>query len=142
MSTTEGCQGFLGNWKLMPGSCVYEQGKPPLDGSYQIAAKGKTLQFSARWTDSDGLSHEMAFFGRPNGVAMPFNGGDLADALSVELVSDRQLDTTAWLNGNPVMIAKRTLSDSGRQMTISQTVNLPDGSTPTNWSTYERADDI
>ena len=122
----------------MPGSCVYEQGDPPIDGAYLIATKGKSLLFTARWTDSAGSRQEVSFEGRPNGVAMPFNGGDFADALSVELVTDRQLDTTAWRNGKALMYAKRTLSDSGKQMTISQTVHLPDGTSPTNWSTYER----
>jgi len=130
--------GFLGFWRLMPGTCVYEQGDPPTDGSYDIELAHKTLRFTASWTDADGGSQHVTFSGPANGVAMPFAGGSLADALSIELVSERQLDSTAWKDGTALMFAKRTLSDSGRQMTISQTVRLPDGSSPTNWSTYER----
>lgn len=138
MSVIERCSGFLGRWVLMPGTCVYEQGEPPQDGTYLIAAKGKTLKFSAVWTDTAGEQQDVTFEGRPNGIAMPFDGGDLVDAISVELVSEQQLDTTAWRGGKAQMFAKRTLSDSGRQMTISQTVYLPGGTSPTNWSTYQR----
>ncbi len=138
MSAIEDCTGFLGTWTLLPASCVHEQGDPPREGQYRIMRQGKNLRFDTSWTDATGERHEISFEARPNGVAMPFDGGGLADALSVTLVSERQLDSTAWLNGKPVMHARRTLSDSGRQMTISQTVNLPDGTSPTNWSTYER----
>ena len=49
-----------------------------------------------------------------------------------------RLNTKAYLNDKKVMEVKRTLSDSLKQMTISQTVFLPDSNKMTNWSSYSK----
>lgn len=131
-------RGFLGRWELIEGSCVYEQGEPPLHASYVIREQDGELAFEMRWLDATGERHETSFSARPDGARVPLPDGQLADALATVIVSDGELTTTAYRDGNPLMVARRTLSDSRKQMSVSQSVRLPDGSMPTNWSTYRR----
>lgn len=129
---------FLGKWALIKGSCVYEQGLPPLDGHYFISAKAKDLLFEMIWIDNHGERHEFRFRGRPNGLSFPFSGGELADSLTTEIISERELNTKAFKDDIKVMEVKRTLSNSLKQMTMSQTVFLPDFNKLTNWSSYSK----
>ena len=131
-------ESFLGKWALIKGSCVYEQGSTPLDGQYVISAKAKDLIFEMIWIDHHGEHHEFMFRGRPNGLSFPFSGGELADSLTTEIVSERELNTKAFKDNIKVMEVKRTLSDSLKQMTVSQTVFLPDFNKLTNWSSYSK----
>ncbi|MDG2097493.1 MAG: hypothetical protein P8J83_08440 [Paracoccaceae bacterium] len=129
---------FLGKWALIKGSCVYEQGLPPLDGHYIISVKTKDLLFEMIWIDHHGERQEFRFRGRPNGLSFPFSGGELADSLTTEIISERELNTKAFKDDIKVMEVKRTLSNSLKQMTISQTVFLPDFNKLTNWSSYSK----
>ena len=52
---------FLGKWSLIKGSCVYEQGAPPVDGHYQITQKTKDLLFQMVWLDNTGERHDFIF---------------------------------------------------------------------------------
>ena len=129
---------FLGKWALMKGSCVYEQGLPPLDGQYRVTQKNKDIIFQMIWLDNSGERQEFIFKSRPDGLAIPFAGGDLADSLSTYKLSERELNTVAYKNGTRVMEVKRTLSNSLDQMTVSQTVFLSESEKRTNWSSYSK----
>jgi len=129
---------FLGKWVLIKGSCIYEQGLPPVDAQYQITYKTKDLLFEMVWLDNTGELHEFVFKSRPDGLAIPFMGGDLADSLSTVIVSERELNTIAYKNEIKVMEVRRNLSNSLNQMTISQTVFVSEKDNPTNWSSYSK----
>ena len=129
---------FVGKWALLKGSCLYEQGLPPIDGQYQITYKTRDLIFEMVWLDNTGERHEFIFKSRPDGLAIPFMGGDLADSLSTTIVSERELNTIAYKNGIKVMEVRRNLSNSLNQMTISQTVFVSEKDKPTNWSSYSK----
>ena len=129
---------FLGKWSLIKGSCVYEQGDSPVDGHYQITQKTKDLLFQMVWLDNTGERHDFIFKSRPDNLAMPFKGGDLADSLSSTIVSERELNTIAYKNGIKVMEVRRNLSNSYNQMTISQTVFVSEKDKLTNWSSYSK----
>ncbi len=129
---------FLGHWKLDPASCKYRQGLPPTAGTYTISEDGETLVFDMAWTDSDGETHTAQFSGRPDGVAVPFKGTDLVDSFSITAESASELNSSAFLKGDKLMHATRTLIDDNT-MRIVQTVYLPDGSAPSNRSVYYRA---
>ena len=129
---------FVGKWALLKGSCLYEQGLPPIDGQYQITYKTRDLIFEMVWLDNTGERHEFIFKSRPDGLAIPFMGGDIADSLSTTIVSERELNTIAYKNGIKVMEVRRNLSNSLNQMTISQTVFVSEKDKPTNWSSYSK----
>ena len=131
-------KGFLGRWQLIPESCQYEQGEAPIEGSYEISDDNGVLHFTMSWRDASGESHQVSFSGVPDGSKQPFSGGELADALSVTAVSERELRSSAFYQGKELMVAQRQLDETGQAMRITQVVRLPDGSQPANVSVYRR----
>ncbi len=130
--------GFLGTWMLVPGSCEYEQGDPPQEGTYRIAASGDELVFDIRWTDAEGRRDAATFRGRPDGAPIPFAGGDLADELRVEAVSARDLRKSALYRGKERMITQLQLDETGGAMRVTQVVIFPDGGHLANVSIYRK----
>lgn len=130
--------GFLGTWILIPESCQYEQGDPPKAGVYTIAERDGRLEFTIDWTAADGGTHHVEFDGVPDGVPVPFAGADLADALSIEAVSARDLRSSAYLNGREHMVAQRQLDDTGTAMRVTQIVRFSDGTHLSNVSIYRK----
>ena len=90
------------------------------------------------WLDNTGERHDFIFKSRPDSLAIPFMGGDLADSLFTTIVSERELNTIAYKNQIKVMEVKRNLSNSFNQMTISQTVFVSEKDKLTNWSSYSK----
>ena len=130
---------FLGLWTLIPESCRYEQGLAPSSGSYRIEeASPEVVRFVARWTDARQQAHEVSFEGVADGSKIPFDGGELADALAIHAVSERELNSYAYLKGQELMVAQRQLDPTGKAMRITQLVRLPDGTSPANVAVYRR----
>lgn len=129
---------FLGIWELEVESCAYEQSEPPLEGHQIITDGPQGLAFQMSWTDRGGDMHSYTFAGIPDGKARPFAGGDLADAISVTLVSDTELKVSALLTGRELMTARYLLDADGMHLDLIQAVHLPDGSTPANIARYRR----
>ena len=129
---------FLGMWQLIPESCKYEQGDPPRSGSYEISEDGDTLVFAMRWEDAEGEHHDLTFSGRPDGQLLPYEAGELADALSVSVISTRELNTSAYLKDEEIMVAQRQLDDTLMAMRITQVVRLAGGTSLFNSSVYRR----
>lgn len=128
---------FIGRWELDPASCQYEQGDAPSSGTYTISETGDTLIFDMTWTDAKGETHTASFSGKPDGVAVPFDGGDLVDSFTITAESRSELNSSAGMKGTTLMHATRTLIDDDT-MRIVQTVYLPDGTAPANKSLYYR----
>lgn len=131
-------QGFLGTWTLDPGSCDYEQGEAPVEGTLRIEESQGTLEFLMDWTDAEGEHHQARMSGAPDGQIVPFAGGKLADAISVQAVSARELNTSAYWQGKELMLAQRQLDDTGQAMRITQVVRFPNGSTLANVGIYRK----
>ncbi len=130
---------FLGIWTLIPESCQYEQGDPPESATHRIAEDGGNLVFAMHWVDSKGNSHQMEFAGPPTGEAIPFDAGELADALVVRAVSARELTTSAMSRGQELMVAQRQLDETGTAMRITQIVRFPNGSSECNVGVYRKS---
>ena len=137
MADNDDWAGFLGTWILDPTSCRYEQGDPPHSSTYRIAeAEGGRLVFEINWVDAEGREHEVSFSGKPDGSLERFDGGDLADALSVQSISARDLRSSAYFNGVERMVAQRQLDATGRAMRVTQLVRLPTGESLANVGVY------
>jgi hypothetical protein len=132
-------EGFLGLWVLVPESCEYEQGEPPVEGTYRVSEEGGVLTFQMAWTDAGGARHQLQFSGVPDGVPAPFAGDDLADALSLTAESPRELTSRAYYRGVERMVAQRQLDETGAVMRVTQLVRLPSGESPANVAIYRRA---
>jgi hypothetical protein len=129
---------FLGTWALIPETCVYEQGQPPLAGTYRIEADDGLLRFTIEWGDIAGTSHQVTFGGRPDGIATPFAGGDAVDSMAITLVSPRDLRTSAYWRGQERMVAQRQLDAVGNAMRVTQLVRFGDGTSAANVAVYRR----
>lgn len=129
---------FLGTWRLIPESCDYEQGEAPRAGTYVIKERGGALVFDIDWTDAEGTTHSASFSGVPDGQPRPFAGGDLADALSVTAVSDRELCSSALWRGEELMVAQRQLDETKTAMRVVQLVRFRNGTEATNVAIYKR----
>lgn len=129
---------FLGTWVLVPERCDYEQGDPPISGSYVIEEHDGALVFHIEWTDAAGETHSADFSGVPDGQPVPFAGGDLADALSVTAVSDRELWSSAYREGEELMVAQRQLDDTRTAMRVVQLVRFRGGTDAANVSLYRK----
>jgi hypothetical protein len=139
MSTTSpSFSAFLGTWVLIPESCQYEQGDPPTAGRYVIAEDDGALTFRIEWTDAEGREQEVEFGGVPDGKPVPFDGGELADSLSVTLVSDRELRSSAFRGGKELMVAQRQLDATKTAMRVVQLVRIPNGPELANVAVYRR----
>ncbi len=130
--------GFLGTWVLLPETCVYEQGLPPRAGTYRIEEDGDALRFTIDWIAADGAAHAVTFAGRPDGVAVPFAGGDAVDAMAITLASPRDLRSTAYWRGQERMVAQRQLDARGDAMRVTQLVRFADGTHAANVAVYRR----
>ncbi len=130
--------GFLGIWTLIPESCQYEQGDPPASATYRIAEDGDKLLFTMHWVDGTGETHQHEFSGVPDGVPVPFSGGELADQLVVRAVSPRELTSAALSNGEELMVAQRQLDETGTAMRITQVVRFQGGYTESNVGIYRK----
>ena len=129
---------FQGHWVMIPESCSYDQGEPPTAASCYIVESDGQVRFIMEWTDAGGKKEEIEFAGIPNGVPTPFNGGDLADEMTITAVSPRELNSAAFFQGRELMIAQRQLDETGQAMRITQMVRLPDGQQIANVATYQR----
>ncbi len=130
---------FLGTWVLVPESCDFEQGEPPREGAYVIGERGENLRFEIRWTDRDGKADAAVFEAPADGTPQAFAGGDLADALKVEVVSARDVRKSASYKGKERMITQLQLDDTAAAMRVTQVVIFPDGGHLANVSIYRRA---
>lgn len=129
---------FLGTWILLPDTCEYEQGDPPREGTYRIAEGDGCLEFTIDWVDAAGASHHAEFAGPPDGSRVPFDGGELADALSITAVSPRELRSSAFWKGDELMVAQRQLDETKMAMRVTQLVRFADGTSLANVSIYRK----
>ncbi len=129
---------FLGSWVLVPESCDYEQSEPPKSGTHRISETSVGLRFDMSWVDAMGEEHSASFSGIPDGELRPFDGGELADALSITAASERDLRSSVFYRGTERMAAQYQLDDTGQAMRVTQLVRLPDGTAPINTGTYRK----
>jgi hypothetical protein len=132
--------GFLGTWVLIPESCSFEQGDPPRSGRYRIQEHDGQLVFTIEWTAADGTSDRVELTGTPDGQPRPFAGGKAIDSMAIDLVSDRDLRTRGYWQGEELMVAQYQLDDTRSAMRVTQLLRFPDGSRMANVSIYRKSD--
>ena len=129
---------FLGSWVLIPDSCKYEQGNPPQSSLYYIFQKDDQLVFRIEWVDDKGENSNIEFGGIPNGIPVPFSGGELADEISIEAKSNKELNSIAFKKGQTRMIAQRQLDETDQAMRVTQVVYHEDGTQSANIGIYQK----
>ncbi|MES2626452.1 MAG: hypothetical protein V4628_14300 [Pseudomonadota bacterium] len=127
---------YLGAWILIPELCVYQKGTPPLTGKYIISGNDHEIRFRIDWTDTEGTDHKLEFGGSldgaTNNVATPGITG-----VSYEKIDANTLDSTAYVNADVVMYARRVVSFRKDLLVVSQISYTDDGSF-SNFQVYRR----
>ena len=134
---------FLGRWQLIPESCQYEQGAPPIEGSYEIDASNGFLHFTicSRAKPVQGQTQKeicATFSARPDGSKSKTEG-TLIDAMSLHAISIRELNTRAYVGDTVRMFAQQQLDESLSAMRVVQKVVFENESEEINIAVYKRA---
>lgn len=129
-------QPFLGTWELEPAQAQYEAGQPPKSGTYAIAFDGERLHFTVDWVTADDKPMHTAFSAIADGQEHPFENPAQADSTCYTLTDAHMLENTASKGGQVIATARRTLSEDGQTMTVTQSGKLPDGKPFSNVAVY------
>ena len=129
---------YLGSWRLVPELCLYQTGEVPKSGTYEISEEGNVVVISIQWQSLDGSSHSIGFSGPFDGTPKPSNTPGISE-LSISRVSSTILDSSAFLDGEEIMYARRSASSDGRLLSTVQT-GTTDGASYRNFQVYARND--
>lgn len=129
---------FLGKWTLNRAKSQYELGQPPKIGTYLIEAEGEGLKVTMQWTSIDEQEFSMVYHSIPDGQQYPYTENPAVDAMMMEQVDERTLDTSAYKDGQVVSFARRALSEDGKTMTITMSGKTADGKDYRNLAIYEK----
>jgi hypothetical protein len=129
---------FLGTWKLKAEGSQYHFGDPPKSGVYTIEAEGDAYLITMEWVSADGSSYNLSYRSIPDGVDYPYENPVIAEAVSMTRIDEYTLDSTSKSGGQIISHARRTLSEDGRTMTVTQSGIGPNGEEYTNLSIYEK----
>jgi hypothetical protein len=127
---------YFGVWILIPELCIYQKGKPPLSGKYTISGNDTEISFRIDWTDVEGTDHKLEFGGLLGGARQKATTPGIT-GVSYEKVDDNTLDSTAYVNADVVMYARRVVSWRKDLLAVSQVTYTDDGSF-SNFQVYRR----
>ena len=136
---TEDILPFLGNWRLLPQTCDYEQGHPPKSGSYGIALQNGEVSFTISAVDLENKKSKYELKGKADGEKRDFVVKDVIDTLSIELRNDNK---EIWIIGfsgeREQMVSQLQLDSSNQALRVTQVVFFTDGSKMTNSAVYSK----
>ena len=127
---------YLGIWVLVPELCIYQKGDPPISGKYTISGDESEIHFRIDWTDIEGTDHKLEFGGELNGTPQEVVAPGIT-GVAYEKVDDNTLDSTAYVNADIVMYARRAVSWRKDLLAVSQVSYTPDGNF-SNFQVYRR----
>ena len=129
---------YIGKWQLIPELCLYQVGDVPLSATYEITEVEGVVSISICWKTLEGSDLELAFSGPTDGSRQSTDAPGEAE-LSISRVSNTILDSSAYLDGEEIMFARRSASLDGRLLSTVQTGTT--GDTPfRNFQVYSRYD--
>lgn len=129
---------FLGIWQLIPEKSAYEQGDPPIGGTYTLEVRGDGYLVTMQWETYYGAWSEMSYHAIPDGQDHPYDDHTVADTISMTRVDQLTLDSDAKKGGSVIAHARRILSADLREMTVIQSGPRPEGGTFKNLAVYRR----
>lgn len=129
---------YLGLWHLIPELSIYEQGEPPVSGTYHITESDGVVAFSIDWTAPGGTPNSMAFSGPLDGAKHPADLPGLSH-VSYTHIDEWTLDSAAFADDRQMMHARRRASKDGTLLAVVQRIRIPDGAMISNMQVYRRA---
>ncbi|GGG14968.1 hypothetical protein [Paenibacillus abyssi] len=140
MMLSEAIRWFVGEWQFIPGQSKYEMGILPKQARYRIEPAGDGLSFTAEWVTPADKAYQVTYQSIPDGKPYPYDNPSLADTISTNLIDPHTLDTAVIKDHIIVSYARRTLSNDGRLMTVTQSGFTADGRSFDNLSVYKKAE--
>ncbi len=128
---------FLGEWKLIPELCQYQDGHPPVSATYKIAFFDDQVQFDSAWRDEAGKDHKLTYGGPIDGTVHPHNGGKIE--VSFTRIDHLRLDSSTYHNGFEASYVHRKASEDGTLMIIVTVHNHENEGSTRNFQVYRRA---
>ena len=127
---------YLGSWELVPELCIYQQGDPPLEGTYHIGSKNGAIEFRIAWKDQAGQEHNLEFGGPLDGEAHKSDAPGVSH-VKYEKISESILDSTSYDNGSILMYARRIASADASLLSVMQRIMIGE-SAHSNFQVYRR----
>ena len=134
----KGNDAYIGTWTLVPELCIYEEGQPPLSGTYRISQSEGEVSISIDWEASDGSAHHIEFGAPSDGTRQPSSTPGSLD-LSITRVSPLILDSSAYAGADEVAYARRLASQDGLLLSTVQVGRRADGTSFRNFQVYRKA---
>ena len=142
----KGNDAYIGTWTLVPELCIYEEGQPPLSGTYRISQSEGEVSISIDWEASDGSAHHIEFGAPSDGTRQPLSTPEVASVdapgishLSITRVSPLILDSSAYAGADEVAYARRLASQDGLLLSTVQVGRRADGTSFRNFQVYRKA---
>ncbi len=129
---------YLGRWRLVPELCLYQTGEVPKSGLYEISEEADVVVISIQWQASEGSNHSIEFSGPCDGSLQRSNTPGVSE-FSISRISSTILDSSAFLDGEEIMYARRSASSDGRLLSSVQT-GATDETSFRNFQIYSRDD--
>ena len=128
---------YLGKWNLIPELSIYQEGKPPLRGVYEIQNIAGAIQITILWKDLEGSDHDISYAGVPDGSQQETDAPGLTH-MTMSRIDENTLDTAAYKGSDCLMYARRVVSEKHDLLTTMQTSYTGEGS-QSNFQVYKRA---
>ena len=129
---------FTGNWALIPELCQYQDGHPPVDGSYLISTEGEIVKLVLQWTDENGKAHKLDHGGRIDGSVQAISNGKIE--ASYTRVDSQRLDSSMYAGGRETSYSHRKISDDGTLMVVMIEHHHLTRPSTHNFQVYRRVD--
>ncbi|NDJ35755.1 MAG: hypothetical protein GYB64_13920 [Chloroflexi bacterium] len=125
---------FVGIWELDPEQCDYQMGEPPRQALYTIQKGVAGYRVIISWTTAEGMNRNAVYETIPDGSV------HVDEETGLEIITTRvdehTLDTSARRSGQLINQARRTLTENGQAMIVTQTGWTAEGEEYTNRAVY------
>lgn len=127
---------FIGTWQLVPELCQYQDGHPPLSGTYKITENGEDVSMELDWTDEHEKDHHLAYGGPMDGTVIQIKGGKLE--ASYTRIDELRLDSASYYDGRETAYAHRKASEDGQLMVVLMVHHHKEERSTRNFQVYRR----
>jgi len=111
---------WMGVWKLDVGHSKYSSPRPKGEMLKYIVTKDGT-QLIADTINADGTTSHSTYTSHFDGNDVPFTGNPNADTAAPKKIDDNNYENTWKKDGKTTVMAKVTISNDGKTLTVVQT---------------------
>lgn len=128
---------YTGNWQLIPELCCFPEGEVPHSGLYCVAQHEGVVTIKVRYSTSQVEDAKLEYGGPVDGSKIVIEQPPITHA-SFQQVGDFELDSSAFINEEVIVFARRLVSHDRSLMSVWEIHHNPDGSSFVNTQFYKR----